>query len=190
VNRDLPRAHLGIGAFNLVRASAYRECGGYEALRLTVLDDVRLGLLLRRAGKRTRGFIAGSDAQCHWGTTVRDMIQVMEKNYFAVMDFRLPAALAAGMGGMLLWCAAAVGPFTGTAVGIAAGLAMLTLSIPANVFARRLGWGRMSALLTPLAFPMLFYAILNSAWVTTRQGGVYWRNTFYSLEELRMGAVR
>ena len=47
VNRDLPRAHLGIGAFNLVRASAYRECGGYEALRLTVLDDVRLGLLLR-----------------------------------------------------------------------------------------------------------------------------------------------
>ena len=67
---------------------------------------------------------------------------------------------------------------------------MLTLSFPANVFARRLGWGRISALLTPLVFPMLFYAILNSAWVTTRQGGVYWRNTFYSLEELRMGAVR
>jgi glycosyltransferase involved in cell wall biosynthesis len=190
VNRDLPRAHLGIGAFNLVRASAYRECGGYEALRLTVLDDVRLGLLLRRAGKRTRGFIGGSDAQCHWGTTVRGMIQVMEKNYFAVMNFRLPAALAAGIIGILLWCVAAVGPFTGTAAGVAAGLAMLTLSFPANVFARRLGWGRMSALLTPFAFPMLFYAILNSAWVTTRQGGVYWRNTFYSLEELRMGAVR
>ena len=45
------------------------------------------------------------------------MIQVMEKNYFAVMHFRLPVALAAGMGGMLLWCAAAVGLFTGTAVG-------------------------------------------------------------------------
>ena len=55
VNRDRPKAYLGMGAFNLVRASAYRECGGYEALRLTVLDDVRLGLLLRRAGKRTRG---------------------------------------------------------------------------------------------------------------------------------------
>ena len=190
VNRDRPRAHLGIGAFNLVRASAYRECGGYEALRLTVLDDVRLGLLLRRAGKRTRGFIGGSDAQCHWGTTVRGMIQVMEKNYFAVLDFRLPVALATGLSGILLWCVAAVGPFTGTIAGIAAGLAMLSLSIPANVFARRLGWGRTSALLTPLAFPMLFYAILNSAWVTTRQGGVYWRNTFYSLEELRMGAVR
>src|SRR5436305_383447 len=40
VNRDRPRAHLGIGAFNLVRASVYRQFGGYEALKLTVLDDV------------------------------------------------------------------------------------------------------------------------------------------------------
>ena len=142
VNRDRPKAYLGMGAFNLVRASAYRECGGYEALRLTVLDDVRLGLLLRRAGKRTRGFIGGSDAECHWGTTVRGMIQVMEKNYFAAMDFRLAAALAAGLGGMLFWCAAIVGPFTGTAVGVAAGLAMLTLSVPAVRLraATWLGW--------------------------------------------------
>src|SRR3954466_6590756 len=146
VNRDRPKAYLGMGAFNLVRTSAYRECGGYEALRLTVLDDVRLGLLLRRAGKRTRGFIGGDDVECHWGTTVRGMIQVMEKNYFAAIDFRLATALAAGLGGMLLWCAAIIGPFTGTAAGVAAGLAMLTLSVPAYVLARRLGWGGTSAL--------------------------------------------
>ncbi len=140
--------------------------------------------------KRTRGYIGGDDVECHWGTTVREMIQVMEKNYFAAMDFRLAVALVAGLGGMLFWCVAIVGALTGTAVGVAAGLAMLTLSIPAHVFARRLGWSRTSALLTPLVFPALFFAMLNSAWVTTRQGGVSWRNTFYSLEELRVGAVR
>ena len=190
VNRDRPKAFLGMGAFNLVRTSAYRECGGYEALRLTVLDDVRLGLLLRRSGKRTRGFIGGDDVECHWGTTVRGMIQVMEKNYFAAIDFRLATALAAGLGGVLMWCFAIVGPFTGTAAGEAAGLAMLTLSVPAYLLARRLGWGGASALLTPLVFPVLFYAMLNSTWVTTRQGGVYWRNTFYPLDVLRIGAVR
>jgi glycosyltransferase involved in cell wall biosynthesis len=190
VNRDRPKAFLGMGAFNLVRTSAYRECGGYDALRLTVLDDVRLGLLLRRAGKRTRGFIGGDDVECHWGTTVRGMIQIMEKNYFAAMDFRLPTALAASLGGVLLWCFAIVGPFTGIAAGLAAGLAMLTVSVPAYVVARRLGWGGASALLTPLIFPVLFYAMLNSTWVTTRQGGVYWRNTFYPLDVLRNGAVR
>jgi cellulose synthase/poly-beta-1,6-N-acetylglucosamine synthase-like glycosyltransferase len=190
VNRDRPKAYLGMGAFNLMRASAYRECGGYEALRLTVLDDVRLGLLLRRAGKRTRGFIGGDDAECHWGTSVRDMIRVMEKNYFAALDFRLAATVAAGLGGMLFWCVAIAGPFTGTVAGIGAGLAMLTLSVPAYILARRLGWGGMSALLTPFIFPALFYAMLKSAWVTTRQGGVYWRETFYSLDELRAGAVK
>jgi glycosyltransferase involved in cell wall biosynthesis len=190
VNRDRPKAYLGMGAFNLVRASAYRECGGYEALRLTVLDDLRLGLLLRRAGYRTRGFIGGSDVECHWGTTVREMIKIMEKNYFAAVDFRLTATVAAGLCAVFLWGAAIVGPFTRTAAGVAAGIAMLSLSVPAYVFARRLGWGATSALVTPLVFPFLFYAVLNSAWVTTRQGGVYWRDTFYSLESLRNGAVR
>jgi glycosyltransferase involved in cell wall biosynthesis len=31
VNRDRPKSYMGIGAFNLVRAAAYRECGGYDS---------------------------------------------------------------------------------------------------------------------------------------------------------------
>src|SRR5437867_5777263 len=77
VNRDRRNAHLGIGAFNFVCASAYRECGGYEALRLSVVDDLKLGLLLRRAGKRTRAFLAGDDVECHWGTSAMNMIKIM-----------------------------------------------------------------------------------------------------------------
>ncbi|HVY71936.1 MAG TPA: glycosyltransferase family 2 protein, partial [Verrucomicrobiae bacterium] len=81
VNRDRPKCHLGIGAFNFVSAAAYRQCGGYETLRLTVVDDVKLGLLLRRAGKRTRGFLGGDDVVCHWADTVWGMVKIMEKNY-------------------------------------------------------------------------------------------------------------
>src|SRR6185436_11101474 len=94
VNRDRPKSFLGIGAFNLVRAAAYRQCGGYEALRLTVLDDVKLGLLLRRAGKRTRAFIGGDDVECHWGTTAWGTVKIMEKNYFATVDYRTGLVLA------------------------------------------------------------------------------------------------
>ncbi len=190
VNRDRPRAYLGMGAFNLVGAEAYRRCGGYAALRLTVIDDVRLGLLLRRAGARTRGFIGGDDTECHWGTTVRGMIGIMEKNYFAAIDFRLPAAIAAGVGGLLLWSAALVGPLTGTAAGTAAGVALLSLSIPAGIAARRLGWSLAPAALTPFVYPALLYAVLNSTVVTVRQGGIRWRGTFYALDTLREGGVR
>ena len=34
------------------------------------------------------------------------------------------------------------------------------------------------------------YALANSALVTLRQGGIHWRQTFYSLEILRTGSVR
>ena len=190
VNRDKPRKYLGMGAFNLARASAYRECGGYAALRLTVLDDVRLGLLLRRAGKRTRGFIGGADAECHWSPTARGMIKIMEKNFFAAMDYRLVPALVAGLGGILVWSVAIIGPFTGTVAGLAAGLAVLSLMLPAGILARRLGWCFRGAALMPFIFPVLFYAMLNSAWVTVRQGGVRWRDTFYPLKDLRAGGVR
>ena len=189
VNRDRPKAYLGVGAFNLVRAAAYRECGGYEALRLTVVDDMKLGRLLRRAGFRTRGFIGGDDVECHWGTTLRGMVKIMEKNYFAAIGFRLGVALAGGVVATVLLAAAAIGPFTGTATGAAAGLAALSMAIPAGVVARRLGWPVWTAAATPFIYPVLLYAVMNSTWVTVRQGGVRWRDTFYPLESLRKGGV-
>ena len=190
VNRDKAKAYLGMGAFNLVRASAYQACGGYGALRLTVVDDVKLGLLLRRAGFRTRGFIGGDDTECHWGTTIGGMIRVMEKNYFAAVDYRIGAALGSSLMGTALWATALCGPFTASAPGLAAGVGVLSLSIPAAVAARRLRWPLSPAFLAPFIFPALFYAILNSTVVTLRHGGIRWRDTFYPLELLHRGTVR
>ncbi len=190
VNRDRPGAHLGLGAFNLVRASAYRDCGGYEALRLTIVDDIKLGLLLHRAGKRTRAFLGGDDAECHWGTTVPGIVSVMEKNYFAAADYRSVPVMAVGLLGGWIMAAAVLGPATGTAAGMAAGLAPWFLALPAAVFARRLGWGFGAAALTPILYPVLLFALINSAVVTLRRGGVGWRNTFYPLDTLRKGTLR
>jgi hypothetical protein len=189
-NRDRPRAYVGIGAFNLVRAEAYRTCGGYEALRLTVVDDMKLGLLLRRAGQRTRAFFAGDDLECHWGATAWQVARLLEKNYFAVLDYRLWLAAPFVACGMLAWMLALIGPFTGTVAGLAAGAGFMSLSLPAMVQARRLGWSLTLAPLAPLVFGLMFYAMANSIIVTLRQGGVRWRDTFYSLGDLRGGNVR
>ena len=42
----------------------------------------------------------------------------------------------------------------------------------------------------PFMFPVFLYALLNSTFVTIRQGGIRWRDTFYSLETLRAGNVQ
>jgi cellulose synthase/poly-beta-1,6-N-acetylglucosamine synthase-like glycosyltransferase len=189
-NRNKPKAYVGIGAFNLVRSSAYQQCGGYEALRLTILDDVKLGLLLRRAGKRTRGFLGGDDVECHWGTNLRSMIKIMEKNYFAALDYRLSVVLAGTLFTIVMLCALALGLTSGTPLGISAALSPMTLILPASLLARRVGWPWFSGLGVPFMIPVFLYALLNSTFVTLRQGGIRWRETFYPLKQLRAGGVK
>jgi len=190
VNRDKPTAYFGIGAFNFIKASTYRLCGGYKALRLTVLDDVYLGLLVRRAGGRTRAFIGGDDVECHWGNTARGMIGLMEKNYFAALDYRTSALIGVGSIAAFLMGLILLGPFSGVWPGMVAPAAWCTIILPAWVCARRLCWGIGGALMVPFIFPLLFYAMLNSGIVTLRRGGVSWRGTFYPLKQLRERGVR
>jgi cellulose synthase/poly-beta-1,6-N-acetylglucosamine synthase-like glycosyltransferase len=190
VNRDRPKSHMGSGAFNMVRAAAYRECGGYEALRLTVLDDVKLGLLLVRAGKRTRAFLGVNDVKCHWGDTVWSMVKLMEKNHFAALDFRLGLVLALSAALVLNFAIFVLGLMSWTTAGLTAALSALTLIVPAGILARRVGWPWPCAVFVPFLVPVFLYSLLNSTWVTLREGGVRWRDTFYSLETLRAATVR
>jgi glycosyltransferase involved in cell wall biosynthesis len=190
VNRDRPKAHLGLGAFNLVRASAYRACGGYAALRMSVVDDIKLGLLLSHAGKRTRAFLGADDVECHWGTTLREMIHVMEKNYFAVLDYKLWLAALGAFFAIVVLCILLLGLLTGTTAGFAAALSPFSLVVPAAILAQRVGWPWHFALGVPLMIPVFWLSLLNSVFVTLRQGGVRWRDTFYPLAQLRAGAVR
>jgi hypothetical protein len=41
----------------------------------------------------------------------------------------------------------------------------------------------------PLGAVMLAYMLVRSTVVTLRQGGIFWRGTFYKLEDLKRGMV-
>ena len=189
-NRDVKDGHFGIGAFNMVRASTYRACGGYEALRLTILDDVRLSLLVRRAGGRSQIFLGADDVLCRWATSVGDAIRLTEKNYFAAIDFRTPVAVGGAVAIALLFGTPLAGFASGTWLGLACGLSPFLLSIPAARGAPRVGWSPAIALLVPFFYPLPMVALLRSAVLTLRRGGVRWRDTFYPIAMLRDGAVR
>jgi cellulose synthase/poly-beta-1,6-N-acetylglucosamine synthase-like glycosyltransferase len=190
VNQDKPNGHLGVGAFNLMRRSLYKEFGGYEALRLCVVDDIKLGQLVRRAGGRTRAFIGGDDVECHWGVTVGSMIKIMEKNFFAALDYRTMQGIFFGVVLNILWAACIIGPFFRSIYGFWAAGSLLLSAIPAAIACKRLRWPLRGAAFTPFVFPALYYAVLNSTTVTLRQRGIRWRDTFYPLEMLRAGNVR
>ena len=60
VRTGLRFSYVGVGAFNLVRRRAYAQCGGHTAIRLDVLDDVKLGKLIKHAGLKQDVLDAGA----------------------------------------------------------------------------------------------------------------------------------
>src|SRR5206468_12168503 len=52
VSDQRAKDYIGVGAFNLIRREVYEKLGGFEALRMEVLDDLRMGWMIKRAGYR------------------------------------------------------------------------------------------------------------------------------------------
>ena len=190
VNGRRQRGFVGTGAFNLVRTDAYRAVGGHLPLRLDVVDDVWLGYLRHRAGYRSRVWFAPRALAIDWGGTPQDLVRVTTKNMFAVLRYRTPLAGLAIVAFTLVHTATWSAPVWAGPEGAWPLLAWSTGMAPGLQLARRMGWSPLAGLLMPLGRLLLPIALAHSTWVTLRQGGVRWRDTFYPLARLRTGQVK
>lgn len=190
INRDRGRRAIGIGAFNLVRTDAYRAVGGHEPLRLEVVEDLKLGLMLRRAGFRQRVYNGLADLEAEWALTLRDSVRAVEKNWFAAMGFNVAKSGASILFVAFLIALAIAGPLLAPPVGWIALASLWAPAIPAAFQIRRAGWPAWVLPLVPLGFAVFCWAGIHSMVKTLRQGGIRWRDTFYTLAELRRGMVR
>ncbi len=189
VNAARQRHFVGTGAFNLVRATAYRAIGGHEPLRLEVVDDLWLGGLLFRRGFRSRLWIAARDLTVDWGGTPARLLRDVEKNMFAVLRYRTWLALPLGAAGLALVAATWTAPSWGGTAGVVALGAFFATALPTTELARRNGWAPIPGLLAPFGRCVLPLALLRSTLRTLWRGGVHWRGTFYPLAMLRGGQV-
>jgi glycosyltransferase involved in cell wall biosynthesis len=187
------RAYIGIGAFNLVRRAEYLRTGGHARLRLEAVDDVKLGIVLRRSGVRQGAVDSGGLVSVRWNFGFAASWIGLVKNAFAGTEYRWSVALAAA--GALL--ATSLGPPLAAllAPGAAARLTGLAgWALAAGVVgtvARRFGGGSgLEGVLVPFTGPALAAVVLTSALVTTARGGIVWRGSRYPLDELRRGCVR
>jgi cellulose synthase/poly-beta-1,6-N-acetylglucosamine synthase-like glycosyltransferase len=80
--------HMGVGAFNLVRRSVYDSVGTYERLRLEVLDDMKLGKVVKNAGFSQRNVFGDDLISLHWAKGAMGMVRNLTKNFFAVLSFQ------------------------------------------------------------------------------------------------------
>jgi hypothetical protein len=183
------RDSVGIGAFNLVRSDVYRRVGGFEALRMEVLEDLRLGHEIKSQGFRQRIAFGRNLARVHWASGALGIAHNLTKNIFAVFRFK-PLLLLGACTALAMFCLAPLaglfGPWTmrtGALLAYGAGWLLFRYS------GRRLtGISSGYLLVFPVAACLIVYSMLRSMVVTLAQGGVMWRGTFYSLAELRRHA--
>ena len=95
VSNPNSRAYIGIGAFQLVRRSAYEACGTHERLRMEVVDDIKLGKILKLGGYRSCVGIAVGFVAVRWQSGFRNLIRGVTKNFFAGLNYSVPLAVAA-----------------------------------------------------------------------------------------------
>ncbi len=180
------RDTLGVGAFNLVRHTAYEKIGTYESMRLSVVDDMRLGEKVKQAGMASRVAFGEGMVTVRWAVGARGVVENLTKNFFAQLRFNLGFALMAACG--LLWVH--LGPWLGTV--FAAGwaragyvVALVCLLTVYVAMGKRTKIPIGYVLLHPLATVVMAFTLILSTVMTLGRGGVLWRGTFYPLEELK-----
>lgn len=180
------RDSMGVGAFNMVRRSAYEKIGTYQSMRLSVVDDMRLGEKVKQAGLASRVAFGEGMVTLRWAVGARGVVANLTKNFYAQLRYNLGFAVAAAFG--LLWLH--LGPWVGSALAqgwarIGYAVSLVCLLAVYVAMGRRTKIGTGYVLLHPLASVLMVFTLMLSTVVTLWRGGVVWRGTFYSLGELK-----
>jgi glycosyltransferase involved in cell wall biosynthesis len=182
--------HMGVGAFNMVRRTVYESIGTYRALRMEVLDDMKLGKVVKNAGFRQRNAFGDDLISIRWAHGAMGVVNNLTKNFFAIVSFQWWRAV----GSFIALGFLNLGPFLG--VWLAPGWAKSGYALAlASMFLIYLGMSWNSSIppyyfmLHPISTALFMYTLARSMALTLGNGGVEWRGTFYPLEELKKGMV-
>ncbi|HLV95648.1 MAG TPA: glycosyltransferase family 2 protein [Candidatus Acidoferrales bacterium] len=184
------RGYMGVGAFQMVRRSSYEQMGTHERLRMEVIDDMKLGKLMKEAGFASGAARAGESVSVHWHDGVRNIVRGTTKNFFATSGFSVVRTLSR-MFGLLLLCVFPVCalPF---ARGWALAFCLIAVALPMITHgeaAKEFGASRLWGLSLPIGALIFVWMLGRSMVVTLWQGGIEWRGTFYRLKDLKSGIV-
>ena len=184
------RYHIGVGAFNLVRREVYRQIGGHETIRLRPDDDMKLGKIVKKGGFHQEVVFAQEFLAVEWYSSVREVIKGLEKNTFSGADYNIPLVLL----GTLFLIFSIFWPLLALLItyGSVRIIYLIAVSIAILAFADFMRFYNIKAWCVfglPLTSALLAYILLRTMLLNLYQGGIYWRDTFYSLKELKANRI-
>lgn len=190
VSNPTSRAYVGVGAFQLLKRNAYEGSGTHRRLAMEVVDDMKLGKIVKQSGFKSGAGIAQDAVSVRWHAGIGNLIRGVTKNFFAGAGFSVFTVVMS----LIALLAMNVLPFAGLLFGhgwiriFSAIAVLIALAFHAGVdLTMRVS--PLYCLTHPLGALFFAYMLLRSTFVTLRQRGIIWRGTFYPLEDLKRGAV-
>ena len=180
------KASMGVGAFNLVKRSAYVKAGTHRAFAMRPDDDLKLGLHLKKSGSTSDVLFGNNKLQVEWYANLKEFIDGLMKNTFSGFNYN-PWLVAVAVIGMVMGYILPIPILLifGNRVDIVLALAILYAQII-------LYWKMQGAdskwwfgLTSIYGSAIVVYILIRSAVKTLLKGGIIWRGTFYPLKELR-----
>lgn len=177
---------IGVGGFNLLKRSALAKIGGFRRISLRPDDDLQLGRLIKEAGFRQELAWGLGTSFVEWYASVPEMVHGLEKNMYSGFRYNWWEALFGSAAIFFFNVFPVLGFFFCHGwTQVYFGLCWLILVACFAFSAKRTGQHASLGVLFPLGALLYLYMIANSVGKTIWHGGIYWRGTFYSLEELR-----
>lgn len=184
------RSFVGVGAFNLVRAEAYRAIDGHSRIAMRPDDDMKLGKMIKQSGFRQEALIGHGMVSVEWYSSLQEVIYGLTKNMFAGVDYRLSIVVLSVVAQLttFLWPFVAVFVTSGAVFWLNLSVVMIILALFGYVspYAHGKRWHGIGF---PVVCAILIYIILRSTFLTLRDRGITWRGTFYPLDQLRRNNV-
>ena len=182
--------HIGIGAFNLIRADVYRAIGGHAKIAMRPDDDMKLGKLVKMAGGRQEMLMGDGLLTVEWYSSVHELMHGLEKNSFAGVEYNLALLVAATIAQLVAF----VWPVTALFVTTAATwwLNVAILAVTALFYAgnaREHGLKRWHCVGFPLMCVLFLLILWRATLKTLINDGIDWRGTHYSLAELKANKI-
>ncbi|HEX5727685.1 MAG TPA: glycosyltransferase family 2 protein [Longimicrobiaceae bacterium] len=183
-------SHVGIGAFNLLRAEVYRAIGTHRAIALRPDDDMKLGKLVKKHGFRSAFADAAELLSVEWYRTLGELVRGLRKNGFAGVDYRLSLVVLGTVGQltMFFWPFVAVFVTAGATRLAYLGAVAVYLALYAGL-ARQQRTPAWLGVFWPVATLLFLFVVWNATLYALVRRRIEWRGTHYPLDELRANRV-
>ena len=177
---------MGVGAFNLVKSSAYKTVGGHSSFAMHPIDDIMLGKVLKQNNFSQDCLLGNKFIQVAWYNTISELINGVMKNTFALYRYSVLRGVAGvSMVFMLsifpVWAVVfstgvTRGLFAAMVIGrlCAFGFGFFEIGLPI----RYAVWSLISPYLN-------CYISVKAILTTIGKNGIDWRGTHYPLSKLK-----